>query len=180
MPKGHRVPDWATKTRRDHLIQGFTLNQKRLLQRGVEIADAVALLSTTLQNQRLISDPGQVVLDVVRGYAKSWRILRAYHGGQLATAPTQASVPSASLDLADVLETIRTLPDQIVAAGENSGLVGPARDETLGSILHHLDQTWGGEPLYPTLEARAATSSTSSSRNTRSQMATSEPARYFS
>ncbi len=71
--RGTQFRIWATKTLRDRFIPGYTLNEKRLRQRGVEIEDAISLLSTTLQNQRLVTDEGQEVLDVVRRYTKSWR-----------------------------------------------------------------------------------------------------------
>ena len=36
---------WATGVLRDHLLRGYTINEKRLLARGVEFDQAVALLS---------------------------------------------------------------------------------------------------------------------------------------
>ena len=38
---------WATRVLKQHLVQGYTLNQKRLAERGVEFEQAVALLSRT-------------------------------------------------------------------------------------------------------------------------------------
>ena len=82
---------------RDHLLRGFTLNEKRLLARGVEFDQAVALLSSTLRNQRLVTPEGQAALEVVQRYARTWRMLRAYDEDDLSSAPAQTSVPIASL-----------------------------------------------------------------------------------
>ncbi|MHB8555417.1 MAG: virulence RhuM family protein, partial [Candidatus Dormibacteria bacterium] len=60
--RGTQFRIWATNTLRDHLIRGYTLNEKRLRGRGVEFEQAVTLLSSTLQNQHLITDQGQAVL----------------------------------------------------------------------------------------------------------------------
>jgi prophage maintenance system killer protein len=154
--RGTQFRMWATNTLRDHLIRGYTLNEKRLRGRGVEFEQAVTLLSSTLQNQHLITDQGQAVLDVVQRYARSWRILRDYDEDTLSPAPSQTSEPIASLDIGVARETIRALRDDMVARGETPGLFGQERDDTLGSILLNIEQTWDGRPLYPTIESRAA------------------------
>lgn len=154
--RGTQFRIWATNTLRDHLIRGYTLNEKRLRGHGVEFEQAVTLLSATLQNQHLITDQGQAVLDVVQRYARSWRILRDYDEDKLSPAPHQTSEPIASLDIGAARETIRTLRDDMVARGETPGLFGQERDDTLGSILLNIEQTWDGRPLYPTIESRAA------------------------
>src|SRR3546814_4710935 len=38
---------WATQVLKDHLAQGYSLNQHRLIERGVEFEQAVNLLSRT-------------------------------------------------------------------------------------------------------------------------------------
>lgn len=49
---------WATKTLKQHLVQGYTLNQKRLQERGIEFEQVVSLLSQTLANQSLVNPEG--------------------------------------------------------------------------------------------------------------------------
>ena len=44
---------WATRTLKHHLVEGFTLNQRRLQECGIEFEQAVALLSQTLSNQQI-------------------------------------------------------------------------------------------------------------------------------
>ena len=52
---------WATKTLKEHLVQGYTLNQQRLQERGIEFEQAINLLSRTLSNQGLVSVAGEAV-----------------------------------------------------------------------------------------------------------------------
>jgi hypothetical protein len=94
--RGTQFRTWANKVLRDHLMRGWTINEKRLLARGVEFDQAVALLTTTLRNQQLVSPEGQAVLEVVQHYARTWRMLRAYDEDQLSPAPGQTSAPIAS------------------------------------------------------------------------------------
>ena len=53
---------WATRTLKQHLVDGYTLNQRRLQERGIEFEQAVALLSQTLSNQQLVNAEGAAVL----------------------------------------------------------------------------------------------------------------------
>jgi hypothetical protein len=39
---------WATCVLKQHLVQGYSINQKRLAERGIEFEQAIALLSKTL------------------------------------------------------------------------------------------------------------------------------------
>ena len=66
---------WATRTPKQHLVDGYTLNQRRLQERGVEFGQAVELLSRTLANRDLIAHDGQAVLSVIQDYARSWSLL---------------------------------------------------------------------------------------------------------
>jgi hypothetical protein len=69
---------WATRVLKAHLVQGYTLNQQRLQERGIEFEQAVDLLSRTLTNQGLISPEGEAVASVIADYARSWSLLQGY------------------------------------------------------------------------------------------------------
>lgn len=60
---------WATRVLKDHLVQGYSLNQHRLLERGIEFEQAVSLLSRTLTNQGLMSAEGEAIelFGLIRG-----------------------------------------------------------------------------------------------------------------
>jgi prophage maintenance system killer protein len=154
--RGTQFRIWANGVLRDHLLRGYSLNEKRLLARGVEFDQTVALLTATLRKNETLSPEGQAVLEVVQHYARTWRMLRAYDEDQLSPAPGQTSVPSVSLDIATAREAVRTMRDDMVVRGENPGMFGQERGDALESILLNIEQTWGGEALYPTVEARAA------------------------
>ncbi len=73
-----RFRQWATGVLRQHLVDGYTLNQHRLKERGIEIEQALDLLSRTLANQQLISTEGEAVVQVIADYARSWSLLQGY------------------------------------------------------------------------------------------------------
>ena len=79
-----RFRQWATRVLREHLTQGYTLNEHRLAQRGLtELEQAVHLLGETLVRQELVGDSGRDVIGLVLGYARTWRLLLNYDEGQL-------------------------------------------------------------------------------------------------
>lgn len=154
--RGTQFRIWANRVLRDHLLRGYTLNEKRLLARGVEFDQAVALLTATLRKNETLTPEGQAILDVVQHYAQTWRTLRAYDEDQLSSAPGQTSAPTATIDIATAREAIRVMRDDMVARGDNPGMFGQERGDALDSILMNIEQTVFGEPAYPTVESRAA------------------------
>ncbi len=155
--RGTQFRIWATRTLREHLVRGYTLNERRLHERGLgEIEQALALVGRTFERNALVTGEGQAVLDVVRQYARTWRLLLAYDENRLAPQPDGARQPSAGLGLADARAVIERLRGQLVAGGETTSLFGNERGDQLDGILAAIEQTFDGEPLYPTVEARAA------------------------
>jgi len=68
--RGTQFRIWATNTLRSHLLRGFTLNERRLAERGLgEAEQAVALLARTLTTHALVTNEGQAVLRLRRGRA---------------------------------------------------------------------------------------------------------------
>ncbi|MFC1830485.1 RhuM family protein [Thermodesulfobacteriota bacterium] len=70
--RGTHFRIWATSVLKDHLIQGYTVNERRLAEKGlIEMEQAISLLSQTLQSRELITDQGKAVLSVITLYDKS-------------------------------------------------------------------------------------------------------------
>lgn len=60
--RGTQFRIWATRTLKDHLLRGYTLNERRLREKGLgEIEQAVGLLARTLTQNALVTDEGRVV-----------------------------------------------------------------------------------------------------------------------
>ena len=63
---------WATKVLKNHLIQCFTINQKRLIeqsQRFNDLQNAVALLGRVVENRQLASPEAAGLLKVITDYS---------------------------------------------------------------------------------------------------------------
>jgi prophage maintenance system killer protein len=148
---------WATRTLKDHLLRGYTLNEKRLRERGLgEIEQAVGLMARTLTANALVTDEGRAVLEVVQQYTRAWKLLLEYDEGRLAETPGRPIKPAAGLSLNDARTVIVHLRESLAERGEATDLFGAERGDQLHGILGAIEQTFGGQPLYPTVQGRAA------------------------
>ncbi|MCD8557766.1 MAG: virulence protein RhuM/Fic/DOC family protein [Shewanella xiamenensis] len=146
---------WATQTLKQHLVEGYTLNQTRLEQRGVEFNQAIQLLSQTLSNQSLISSQGSAVVAVISDYARSWSLLQGYDEQSLKDVTHQQDA-MISLEFESVIAAIGQLKQTLMDKGEATALFGQLRGNGLASSIQTIEQGFGGEWFYPNVASRAA------------------------
>ncbi len=151
-----RFRQWATRTLREHLVSGYTMNERRLAERGLDEAhQTLELLARTLRNQALVDETGQSVLDLITEYADTWRLLLEYDENRLKT-PTGAKPASSALSLETAVTAIDAFKRDLAAKGESTPLFGNRRSEALESILGNVEQTMFGDPLYRSGGEKAA------------------------
>lgn len=146
---------WATQVLKEHLVQGYTLNQRRLTERGIEFEQAVSLLSRTLTNQGLVSTEGEAVARVISDYARSWSLLQGYDEQQLAEVGIKQPGMQ-PLGLEEALQAIGELKQTLIGKGEATELFGQLRGDGLTSALATIEQGFGNELFYPNVATRAA------------------------
>ncbi|SNS72346.1 virulence protein RhuM/Fic/DOC family protein [Pseudomonas segetis] len=146
---------WATRVLQAHLVEGYTLNQRRLAERGIEFEQAVSLLSRTLANQQLVNTQGQAVVQVISDYARSWSLLQGYDEQSL-EQQSSAQTNMRALALEDVLAAIAQLKATLMAKGEATELFGQLRGEGLASAIATIEQGFANELFYPNVASRAA------------------------
>ncbi|MCB1898605.1 RhuM family protein [Cognatazoarcus halotolerans] len=146
---------WATGVLRQHLVDGYSLNQRRLQERGIEFEQVVSLLARTLDSRQLVNDEGRAVLQVIGDYARSWSLLQGYDEQSLiGQRATQQGMRA--LDLDAVLAAIAQLKAELIAKGEATELFGQLRGDGLASSIATIEQGFGEELFYPNVASRAA------------------------
>jgi len=154
--RGVRFRQWATRTLRDHLVRGYTLNEHRLAERGLQEArQTLDLLARTLANQALVDDTGRAVLELIVGYADTWRLLLEYDEDRLALPPG-ARPSTGVLDPTRAVAAIADFKGELMARNEATALFGNPRGDALEAILASIEQTMFGESLYRSREEKAA------------------------
>ncbi len=155
--RGTQFRIWATGTLREHLLRGYTLNERRLREKGLaEMEQALDLLSRTLDRNALVRPEGQALLAVIGRYARTWRLLLDYDEDRLASSPANPVSPAAILSLEEARSAVRKLRTSLVERGEAGDLFGQERGHQFEAILAAIEQTFGGEALYPSAQTRAA------------------------
>ncbi|MFA5700489.1 MAG: virulence protein RhuM/Fic/DOC family protein [Desulfuromonas sp.] len=149
---GIQFRQWATQILREHLVNGYTLNQKRLEEQAeklTEMRQAVELLSRTLEQQQLVIALGKDVLHVITDYAYALSTLDRYDHGSLAIEETSGSAKYI-LDYATANDIVQSMK------GDFAGLFGLEKDQGFKSALGTIYQTFDGKELYPSAEEKAA------------------------
>ena len=155
--RGTQFRIWATKVLKDHLVKGFTVNQQRLAEKGIQEAQQVlSLLADTLEGHDLVSDEGRSVLSIVNRYARTWQLLLQYDEDRL-PLPGAARGESAFLEINQVRKAIKALKEELLNKGEATDLFGNERNDGLAGIIGSVYQTFDGHDLYPSREEKAAT-----------------------
>ena len=144
---------WATKLLKQHLLEGYTLNQQRLVKNAAELEKALLLV------RRAAALPynaefGAGLVDIISSYTQTFLWLQQYDEGLLVEPKGQQGSVFSSLD--DTRTAIAQLKQQLLAKGEATPLFAHERQNGLAAIWGALEQSVFGEPAYPTFESKAA------------------------
>ena len=145
---------WATRTLREHLTQGFTVNQARLAQNVKTFEAALALVQKAAASPELSSDMGRGLVDVLARYAQTFLLLQQYDEGLLDEPAAQSGGVLASID--DVRASLARLKADLIRRGEATELFALERGDGLAALLGNLEQSVFGAAAYPSVESKAA------------------------
>ncbi|MDX9787099.1 MAG: virulence protein RhuM/Fic/DOC family protein [Desulfobacterales bacterium] len=154
--RGTQFRIWATGVLKDHLVRGYSLNQRRLAEKGTdEIRQVLDLLSNTLSGQNLVSGEGIAILEIVNHYARTWQLLLQYDEDTL-PVPEKTADTKAFLEIAETRQAIVTLKKELASRGEATDIFGNEHGQGLAGIIGAVQQTFGGQDLYPSFREKAA------------------------
>ncbi len=144
---------WATKTLREHITKGYTINRKRVAQNYDVFMKAVADVQSLLP-ERVVLDP-KAVLELIKEFASTWVSLDAYDKESLELkGVTKKKVTLVSEDLARAIMKLR---QELMRKGEATDMFAMERREgNIEGIVGNVMQSFGGKSVYPTIEEKAA------------------------
>lgn len=144
---------WATKTLRSHIVDGYTINRARIGHNYDSfmkaVADVRALLPAGMQ-----TDTGSI-LELVRMFADTWMSLDAYDKEALdLKKPTKRKV---ALTGAKLTESVAVLKSELIKKGQATDLFATERTGgALEGIVGNVMQAFAGADVYPSVESKAA------------------------
>ena len=152
--RGVQFRRWATNVLRQHLVQGYSLNQQRLeaqQEKLTELKRAIALSSRLIHNKDLSTPESQGILAILEKYSHALTVLDDYDHQRLQVVGTRTTAqPKITYD--EATEQIRLWRSR----ERLGGLFGNEKDESFKSSLETIYQTFDGKELYPSIEEKSA------------------------
>lgn len=144
---------WATKTLRQHIVEGYTINPKRIQENYITFMKAVEQVQALLPASDVVE--GKDVLELVRLFADTWFSLDAYDKELL--EPKKISKKKVALTTEELLESIAVLKSELVQKEQASeNFAQPRSLQSLEGIVGNVMQSFGGKAVYPSVEAKAS------------------------
>jgi len=152
--RGTQFRIWATNVLKQHLVQGYTLNEKRLKEQSQNVKAlqrTVQMLADLSQRKALTSDEAKGLFEVIRDYSYGLDVLDDYDHGriQIKSATAKESYQLTYDEGARLIQQMRR-------RFGGSGLFGHEKDQSFKSALGAIYQTFGGKDLYSSVEEKAA------------------------
>jgi len=144
---------WATNVLTQYLIEGYTINEKRLKkqeQKYLELKKAVALIGNVAQVEGL-STEAKGLAQVISEYTRALDMLDDFDHKRLKT-PKGHKNSKYKITYEKALAVIKAMKEKF----KDSDIVGQEKDAGFKSSIGAIYQSAGGEDAYLTLEEKAA------------------------
>lgn len=144
---------WATKTLREHITKGYTINKKQISKNYDAFMKSVGDIQALLP-EHVVLDP-KTVLELIKEFATTWVSLDAYDKDTLVLkGVTKKKVSLIGSDLEGALQSLRT---ELMKKGEATDMFASERAKgNIEGIVGNVMQSFGGKSVYPTVEEKAA------------------------
>lgn len=144
---------WATDTLKRHLIDGFTLNKKRLQKNYDKFLAAVQDVKALLPESQEME--ARDVLELVTAFAHTWFSLDAYDKEKF---PSEGTTKKDIFFAAEELnEALGQLKHDLISKNQASDVFGrETKKDSICGIVGNIFQSFGGTDVYPTVEEKAA------------------------
>jgi hypothetical protein len=151
--RGTQFRIWATNVLRKHLVDGYTINEKRLKTQQnkiQELQDAVRLLGNIALLED-VSDEAKGIVQIIAEYSRALNILDDFDHQRL-VAPKGTKQTKYKLTYGEA----RNIIDQMKLKFKDSSLVGQEKDKSFQGSIGAIYQTFDGKDVYSTVEEKAA------------------------
>lgn len=148
---------WATSILKNYLVNGYTLNKKRLQEKWYnELEKTLQIFKKTLRSQNLTWDEAFWLLDIITKYTNSWLLLQKYDEDNLKENWKTKTI-NYKLEAKEAYESLSELKQNLIFRKEATELfANPREKKVLEGIFWNIYQTFGWDELYPSLEEKAS------------------------
>ncbi|MEP7372195.1 MAG: virulence protein RhuM/Fic/DOC family protein [Chitinophagaceae bacterium] len=156
--QGTQFRQWATQRLKDHLVKGYSLNEKRLQQFAhnmQQLEQTVKLIQQSGGSDKLNITEAKGLLEIIANYTHSFILLNQFDSNNLPAAKLNTHI-TYEIEYNEAIKAIAELKKQLIKKKEASDLFGSMRDHGFESILNSVVQTFDGEYLYKSIEEQAS------------------------
>ena len=144
---------WATKTLRKHIIEGYTINKKRLAKNYQKFFQTVNDIKKLLPSGDAVKAAD--ALELVKMFAATWFSLDAYDKSSL--PETGANKKEIIITSEELTVALVELKQNLIRRGQATELFGQERQkDSVTGIMGNVFQSVFGQDAYETLEEKAA------------------------
>ena len=147
---------WATKILKQYLLQGYSINEKRLLEaknKFNQLQETISFLQKQSKKELLQGQEAEI-LNLLVDYSKTLSLLEQYDKGKLKSEKGQKT--KFILEYKRCVEIIANIKRQLVSKKEAGDLFGQERGGEFEGIIRGLYQTFAKKELYKSIEDKAA------------------------
>ncbi len=144
---------WATKTLKQHLTEGYTINKQQISKNYQNFLEAVQNVKALLPENDLVETKD--VIELINAFASTWFSLEAYDSEKLpSNGYTKQEVTVTAKELQEAINNLKTqllkknLATDIFAQENNKN--------SIEGIIGNVFQVFDGNQVYPTIEEKAA------------------------
>ncbi len=151
--RGTEFRIWATQVLKDHIVKGYTVNEKRLRDENArlkELQETVDLLGRIIDQRQLAGQEAEGLLKVVADYSQALKLLDDYDYSRLTIGDVTDKAR-----FVITYEAARSAIDKL-ASSFDSTLFGREKDDSFKGSLGAIYQTFDGKEVYPSIEEKAA------------------------
>ncbi len=144
---------WATKTLKSHVVDGYTINPNRISKNYDAFLTAVENVKKLLPADNTISN--QDTLELVKLFANTWFSLDAYDKSEF----TKKSLTKKQVKMSgeELYIAILELKEELFKKGEATDLFANERQsKAIEGIVGNVLQSFGGKSVYESVEEKAA------------------------
>ena len=144
---------WATKTLKEHLLKGYTINRRQIAKNYEAFMKSVGDIQALLP-EHVALDP-KTLLELIKEFAGTWMSLDAYDKETLTPiGTTKKEIMFSGMELT---QAITNLKFELHKKGEATEIFAQEREKgSVEGIVGNVMQSFGGKPLYKTVEEKAA------------------------
>ena len=151
--RGTQFRIWANRILKEHLVQGYTINNKRLLEQGHRIQklqESIVLVERALLDQVATIDGARSIVTLLSNFARGLEILDDYDHERLDNIG-KTKCKTVYIEPEEFLSVVSQTKDQF-----SSTLFGREKDSSFMSSVRQIYQSFDGNELYPSIEEKAA------------------------